>query len=111
MLGDAGALPECELKILMTSDHTAFSCASLGTVEPESNGLPGRALTQNAMRRLQFIVNAAGWLHSMVLHGCSDAVDYYEYLWLSGYIVWYGCFVLIVVSLVRHSQASSLSIF
>ena len=28
MLGDAGALPECEVKTLMTPDHTAFQVRS-----------------------------------------------------------------------------------
>ena len=31
--------------------------------------LPGKALARDAMRRLRFVVHAAGWLHSMVLHG------------------------------------------
>ena len=54
MPGDAGALPEC---------------STLGRVELELVGLPGKALAQDATRRLRFVVHAAGWLQSMVLHG------------------------------------------
>ena len=49
--------------------------ASLGRVEPELDGLPGEALARYATRRLRFVVNAAGSLHSMVLHG--------RYMWWS----------------------------
>ena len=28
-----------------------------------------KCLTRDATRRLRFVVHAAGWLHSMVLHG------------------------------------------
>ena len=41
---------------------------ALGRVEPELVGLPGKTLTRDATRRLQFIVHAAGWPHSMMLH-------------------------------------------
>ena len=41
----------------------------MGRIESELVGLPGKALTQDATRRLRFIVHAAGRLHSMVLHG------------------------------------------
>ena len=41
----------------------------MSTVEPELVGLPGKALTRDAMRRLRFVLHAAGWVHSMVLHG------------------------------------------
>ena len=51
MSGDAGAPPN--------------RCAPLGTIEPELVGLTGKALARDAMRRLQFVVQAAGWLHSM----------------------------------------------
>ena len=44
-------------------------CASLDRVGPELVGLPGKALTRDATRRLRFVVHAAGWLHSMVYHG------------------------------------------
>ena len=43
MSGDAGALPMCEVKTLMTPDHTAFQCAALGMVALELVGLPGKA--------------------------------------------------------------------
>ena len=32
-------------------------------------GHSGKALTRDGMRRLRFDVHAAGWLHSIVLHG------------------------------------------
>ena len=41
---DAGALPECEVKTLMTPDHTVIQVrSSLGRVEQELVGLPGKA--------------------------------------------------------------------
>ena len=65
-----GGLPECEVKILMTPYHTPPSmCAALGRVEPELVGLPRKAVALDATRRPRFIVHAAGWLHSMVIHG------------------------------------------
>ena len=42
--------------------------AALGIAELELVGLPGKTFTQEATRRLQFIVHAADWLHSMVFH-------------------------------------------
>ena len=44
-------------------------CAALGMAESESVGFPGKALARDATRRLRFVVHAAGWLHSMMLHG------------------------------------------
>ena len=44
-------------------------CAAQGKVEPELVGLPENAITRDATRRLWFVVHAASWLHSMVLHG------------------------------------------
>ena len=44
-------------------------CADLGMVGPEFVGLPEKALTQDAKRRLRHAVRAAGWLDSMVIHG------------------------------------------
>ena len=35
-------------------------CAALDKVEPELVGLPGKDLARDAMRRLQFVVHAAG---------------------------------------------------
>ena len=54
---------------LTTPDHSTIHLCCLGTVESELVGLPAKALVQDAMRRLQFVVHAASWLHSMVLHG------------------------------------------
>ena len=44
-----------------------YSCVALGRVKPELVGIPGKALTRDAMRRVQFDVNAAGWLHAAVV--------------------------------------------
>ena len=43
--------------------------AALGGVEPELVGLTGKALTRDVMRILRFVVQAAGWLHSILLLG------------------------------------------
>ena len=43
-------------------------------VEPELAGLFGKALRLDATRRLRFVVNAVGWLHSVVLRGRSGDV-------------------------------------
>ena len=43
--------------------------AALGMVEPKLVSLVGKVLTRDATRRLRLVVNAAGWLHSMMLHG------------------------------------------
>ena len=66
MSGDAGAFPKCEMK---TPISPPSRCAILGRAEPELVGLLGKALTRDAMRKFRFIVHAAGWLHSMMLHG------------------------------------------
>ena len=47
---------------------------ALCRVEPGLIGLPGKALAPDGTRRLRFIVHAAGWLHSMVLHSRSGVV-------------------------------------
>ena len=39
-------------------------------VGSELVGLPGKALTWDAMRSLRFVVHAACWLHSMVFYRC-----------------------------------------
>ena len=49
MSGNAGAHRECEVKTLMTPDYPALS--------------------RDTTRRLWFVVHAASWLHSMLLHG------------------------------------------
>ena len=59
MSKDAGALPECYLKIQMTRDPIAFGSTALGRVESELVGLPGKALIWDAKRRLWIIVHAA----------------------------------------------------
>ena len=62
MSGDAGALPECEVKKMMTPSR----CAALGIVVPELVGLFGKAFARDATRRLRFDVHAVGRLHSTV---------------------------------------------
>ena len=69
MSEDAEARPECEVNTPMTPDRIAFWCAAPGMVEPGFVGFQGKALTRDAMRRLRFVVHAAGWLHSVVIHG------------------------------------------
>ena len=67
---NAGALPKCEVKTLMTNDQHRLPRA-LGRVKPKSFGLPCEILARDASRRLRFVVHAADWLHSVVLHGRS----------------------------------------
>ena len=69
MSGDAGAFPECEVNTLITCVAPPSRCTALGRVVPELVGLPGKVLTRDATRRLRFVVNAADWLQSMMLHG------------------------------------------
>ena len=64
--GDAGALPECEVKTLITPPSC---CTALGRVELELAGLPGGALSRDATSRLRFVVHEAGCLYSTVLYG------------------------------------------
>ena len=52
---------------LMTPNHTAIQVRR-GNVESSLVRLPGKTLTQDARRRLWFVVHAASCLHSMVLH-------------------------------------------
>ena len=66
MSEDAGALPECKVKTLMI---TPLICTILGRFQLDLVGLPGKALACVATRSLWFLAHAAGWLHSMVLHG------------------------------------------
>ena len=65
---DAAALPECKMKTLTTPPSR---CAAVCRVESELVSLLGKALARDATRRLWFVVQSAGWLHSMELHGCS----------------------------------------
>ena len=69
MSGEAGAHLECKMIHRWHPITPPSRCTALGMVEPELVGLPVKALTRDATRRLRFVVNAAGWLHSMVLHG------------------------------------------
>ena len=71
MSGDAGAFPESEVNMLITPFVPTSRCTALCRVEQELVGLPGKVLTQDAMRRLRFVVHAASWLHSIVVHRCS----------------------------------------
>ena len=48
----------------MIPDHTTIQVRSSGFGRSSWKGL-----TQDATRRLRIVVHAAGWLHSMVLHG------------------------------------------
>ena len=41
---------------------------ALGRVELELADLTGMALTRDVTRNLRFVVHAAGWLHTIVLH-------------------------------------------
>ena len=59
MSEDARILLVCEVKILMTLDHTAFQVLSCGYCRAELVGLSGKALIRDATRRLGFVVNAA----------------------------------------------------
>ena len=70
MLEDAGTLPECEVKILMTHDYTTTQVCSSGYSQARICWSSDKTLTQDATRRLRFIVHAAGWLQSMVYHAC-----------------------------------------
>ena len=54
---------------LMTRITPPSRCVAQGRVEQELVGHPGMTLAWDATRRLRFVVPAAGWLHSMVLHG------------------------------------------
>ena len=45
---------------LMRPDHTTVPGAVLGRFQSEFAGLPGKALTRDATRRLRFIVHTAG---------------------------------------------------
>ena len=44
-------------------------CTALGRVESELVSLPEKALARDATRRLRIVIHAAGWLHTMMLHG------------------------------------------
>ena len=52
----------------MTPNHTTFLVRSYGNVRVCIFCLSGKALTLVASKKLMCVVQAAGWLHSMVLH-------------------------------------------
>ena len=63
--GDAGVFLQCEVRTLVTPPSL---CTALVRVERVLVDLPGKGLARDATKRLWFVVHAAGWLHSMVLH-------------------------------------------
>ena len=79
MLEDAGALPQCQVIHLLHRSHPCSGWQFRVWVKPELVGLPGKALARDAMRRLQFVVHAAVWQHSMVL--CKREIPMFE-IWL-----------------------------
>ena len=60
MTGDAGALPEYEVKTLMTPDYAALQVHSSGKDRAGIAQSSRKALTWDATRRLRFVVHAAG---------------------------------------------------
>ena len=72
MSGDAGAFPECVGNTLITPDSTIIQVRSSGYGRAGIGRSYWKGLTRDATRRLRFVVHAAGWLHSMVLHGRTD---------------------------------------
>ena len=74
MSGDAGAFSECEVNTLIKPDRTTIQVSGLGRVEPELVVFLRMALSRDATRRHRFVVNAAVWVHSMVLHGRTEEV-------------------------------------
>ena len=69
MSGDAGAFPECVGNTLITPDRTTIQVRSSGYGRAGIGRSSWKDLTRDTMRRIRFIVHAAGWLHSMVIHG------------------------------------------
>ena len=65
MSGDVGTFSECEVKTLMTPDHTTFQRYRSSGID----GVPGKALTRDATRKLRFDVHVAGRLDAMVFFG------------------------------------------
>ena len=53
----------------MIPDHTTIQVRSSGYGRAGIGRSSWKGLTRDATRRLRFVVHAAGWLHSMVLHG------------------------------------------
>ena len=54
---------------LMIPDHTAFKVHRSLLCRVGIGRSSGKALARTKTRRLRFVFHAAGWLHSMVLHG------------------------------------------
>ena len=69
MSGYAGAFSECVGNTLTTPDRTSIQVRSSRYGRAGIGRSSWNGLTRNATRRLRFVVRAAGWLHSMVLHG------------------------------------------
>ena len=69
MSGDAGAFPECVWNTLITPDRTTVQVRYSGWGRAGIGRSSWKGLTRDATRRLRFVVHAAGWLLSMVLHG------------------------------------------
>ena len=65
------------VRCIRTGDQCV--CTHVVVVElpqaPEDDRSSWKGLTRDATRRLRFVVHAAGWLHSMVIHGRTHAVD------------------------------------
>ena len=53
----------------MIPDHTTIQVRSSWQGRAGIGRSSWKGLTRDAARRLRFVVNAAGWLHSMVIHG------------------------------------------
>ena len=52
----------------MIPDHTTIQVRISGKGQAGIGRFSWKGLTRYATRRLRFVVHAAGWLHSMVLH-------------------------------------------
>ena len=76
MSGDAGAFPECVGNTLITHDRTTIQVRSSGEGRAGIGRSSWKGLTWDTTRRLRFVVHAAGWLHSMVLHGRVNSGSY-----------------------------------
>ena len=69
MSGDAGAFPECVVNTLITPARTTIQVRCSGYGRAGIGRFFWKGLARDATRRLRFVVHAAGWLHSMVIHG------------------------------------------
>ena len=57
----------------MIPDHTTIQVRSSGLGRAGIARSSWKGLARDATRRLRFVVHAAGWLHSSVLHGRIEA--------------------------------------